>query len=1180
MAEIIDNRSVANAENGGAANKENEWDALVNMPEFTNNLTSSLSNESKKQVDDKLLEINEDEKKDYQNHAISHKHTKEEYEKMRQGVIRQALDQDLSKLDEHSLSELNYGLRQIREDEEKDYSNESAIDHRHTKEEYDHLRQNLIKVAIEDAERKANLTEGADGADQDGEKDTTEEDDETKDKDEDEEKAKQEAEQNSKEEAEAKAKQEAEQNPKEEAEAIQKDIDEKNNEIEQIKKELGPLVGINADRTQDKKELAHDFAERELNAENAKSNFIKRIWKGNLFKKYYEKKYEREIMEGERHIDVNGEQMTLDQYIKDHSESSIHRFLLSVDEEYGESLVHRKAGETRTEASKETTAAVSNVIKKFATEWAKNNANTKSLRDNKDIRREFENSIREELAKLHDSINPSNQIEVDNYYDVALEAKDRAEIVLNAGNAAAHEVAMNRVMEGFKIYNAEVRDNVRTEAHRDNLDKIVNKLESSAIGQFIPPEILAGAVSTAFAITQSGTRAIAGVAGGIGVSGLFAGLRERNRVTEDRARMMRDIAVGLEYGSDNKGDSEKKQSRYEASIGGTEYNILSATQLTNNLEWALKTKNNNVILRAIAEARVRIDYSDSEQKDLISFSSADKIGDERTRLDIAVIKAEHALSDQEKRKLETLKDVVEKRIEKDVDEKDKDFRKIRTAQAIKQAGKTVLFGTAFFLGSQEVMAAIDPNKIGYLEKTGALEKLGIKVNNNENASETILAGLAGSRVQTETSTSVIEGVSGNRQVEMERYEQMGYKRIQKSPAYTETKTDIVDVPPAQSSHALKVETSFADNGTSMADGNELGLHLENGRYIAKLSGSSTMNNEVFNYEELANAGRIKGHINIGGGTFEMASKVDASGQITWPIDANGNITTTTGETIKAFGDNGEKLFKAVRVVVDNGPDADGVKHVVSLAADAGTDSFTGTIQQVAETTIEHPAIYDFTKTTISQIPRSVTTTTAGIVAPFVSRAGLGETSQRIESTPTPTVARPVPAEAPAPTPGTTSAPTPSAPEGNPPAADVPASPAAEAAGAPTPPPQTPPEPTTAPTNTAPSGADTATGDSGDGAPTATNNEASTGDTNKAPNAELLNDIRERFKDAGEEWINLIADERTYGNFTESQTRHFSEMWQQLDQDTRNKIIEYEAAKDQNAKDGRALRHWLATNGYM
>ncbi|MBQ3432958.1 hypothetical protein IJG22_01520 [Candidatus Saccharibacteria bacterium] len=903
-------------------------------------------------------------------------------------------------------------------------------------------------------------------------------------------------------------------------------------------------AAINFDVSRDRQELAHDYAEMALNAEKATQGFVKNLWKGNLFRKYYEKKYEREILEGRREVELeDGTKKNLDQIVRERSESAIARFTYAAIEGYEKSdFIHRKAGEEMRESDKETSLAISSVIKQYVNDWAKNNSDPHSLRDNNDIRREFDNSIREALAQLRDSSQAEHGT-LDNYYDVATDTLARARVITQASEKITHEMAIDRVMDGFKVYNADVRNNVRTEAHRDNIDKIVNRLESSALGSIIPPEIIAAAVGTASALTQTGVRAATGVAGALGLSGLFAGLRERNRVTEDRARMMRDKAVGLEYDSGYANRAARKRAKYEARLGGTLYDVRPANELAANIDQALDSGDEDAVLRAIAEARVRVDFSDSERKDLISYSSAEELGDERAWLDVSLVRAEKRFSRNadNRQKLEAMKAEIQKQITQSVREQDRDFRRFRTAQAVKQSGKTIAIGAAFFLGSQEVMAAMDPNKIGILEKAGIL-----KTQNSDTASETILAHLAPNNASANTTyTTEPINVRGDQEAKIKELEEAGYTGREVTPAHHETSRDIQDVLPANSTHALKVNTTFADNGTLAADGNELNLYLENGRYVANLHGNSSLGNQVFNYEQLANAGRIKGHISIGGGTFEVASSIDPSGQITWPIDASGNITTTTGETIRAFGENGEKLFKAFRVVADNGTDANGIQQVVSLAADRGADTFSGTIKQIVETTIEQPAVYEFTKTIANAGATSGGLTLEGVmVPPFASRAGLGRararrterpSQQSTESVPEPEATSPAPVENQPPQAPAPQAAAPAASTGNQPA------PVAENQSA---------------ANTASSAPETA--------PQA-----------PVPEFGVTAAIRATFQDAvGETGVRYMIDDAAYDPENRLLQDQMASWWSSLDEAAQRDVIEYER-NNSSAPQGRALRAWLS-----
>lgn len=771
---------------------------------------------------------------------------------------------------------------------------------------------------------------------------------------------------------------------------IDKKLSEPDGEGQPDEEEHKPLIAVNADFTHDKKDLAHDLAERNLNDEVASAKgfkgFVKRLWKGTLFKKYYEQRYTREFMEGDRAVKIDGTEYNLDKLMERRKDGAIARFVMSVVED-SEQFIHKKAGEEMTEASAEVTTEIRAAIEKFAT--AQNVPPEQR-------KREFRNELDRIKAEHRDNGEQVGQAIFDNYEYVAEQAFERV----------SHGIAIEKVMEGFKVYNAKARDGARTEAHRDAIDKIVNKVESSALGRFIPAEAMAAACSVASTLTQFGTGFVVGAVGGVLASSAFSGLKERNRITEDRARRLRDAAEGMSY---EEGDRQvkKRVAKYEARIGGTLYDLRPANELATNIENAMQTEGeerDDAVLRAIAEARVRIDFSDSESKDLISYTSAEKRGDERLRLDVATIRAEKSLSDSEKARLEILKKQVTEEINEQVDEADSKFRRMRASMAVKKAGKTLVIGAAISITVstviQETIAAISPNKIGVLEKAGI-----IKNENAEGAKETILASLIRrnpnpSRVTVmEPHTETIENVSGDRTVEIEAYEKAGYEKVETSPAWTETRRGLTEVKPSESSAAIQIKhDGWANNGTKVADGNELRIRINNGSMVSGMHGNSTMGNQVFNYETLAQAGRIKGYLTEGGATMELVPRVDASGRLVW--GENGLFTTTTGETIRGIGENGEKLYRFFEVAVDNGVDADGVHHIIPLATDRGRDTFTGTIQQISEQVIEHPATYSFVKTTVSEIPRGVaetagTTTaaevfTSGIVfAPETARTGLG-----------------------------------------------------------------------------------------------------------------------------------------------------------------------------------------------
>jgi hypothetical protein len=825
-------------------------------------------------------------------------------------------------------------------------------------------------------------------------------------------KAKTEAEEKAKLEEEAKAKLEAEEKAKlEEAEKLKAKADKLREEIEDLDKiSSKPLVAINADFSIDRKDLAHQQAQTILNKEKAEGNYFKRLWKGTLFAKYFQKKYERELLKGTRET-VDGKK--IDDLIDERKSGAMERFELAATEtvkflhaEIGKKSKDGtyKEGETLDKADEKTQEFVKEAITSFVEEAKKNEGKYNS----DELKNQF---IEQFNRKVEEAREKGEKIDTDvtNYGDVALQALE----------LSMHGVAMEKVMEGFMVYNAKANDEIRTVEHRDAVDKIVDAIESSKIGQVIPAEIIALSVGTAASLAQMGARtaasAVAPAFGGILVSSAISGLRERNRITEDRAHMMRDIANGLEYGAEG-GAKSRKREKYEKRIGGTLYDLRSASELTENIKEALQTEGEGrgeAVLSALAEARVRRDFSDSEQKDLISFSSAGNRGNERLELDKALIRAEESLSDEDKTKYEEIKAAVLTRITEGyttddgehiagVNEQDKKFANRRALMATAKAGKTMLIGAATFFVSQEVIAAIDPTKIGIFEKAGLL-----KTQNRESASETLLAsgfGLNRGMYNKIIGQNKVTVNSDDTQ-QIQKLNQEGYTGRMVNKAYTTTEKKLIEVDPSSSNLATpsKID-AWADNGTDVPDKAELGIHfLKGGRvdFRPTVGSSTTRSGEVINFDQIAADNKLEGFVTIGGNRF----KVLMTGKNEW---GNNGVFDVVGQdgtvgSIKLF--DGDKFLGKYFEVVKNNGVIDGVEHITPIATATGPDSVVDKITQVVETTVEHPAVYEYSKTLTENVIRDVTG--VGIAfAPDTARTGLGVATPRSEQAPRPPVEQP------------------------------------------------------------------------------------------------------------------------------------------------------------------------------
>ena len=232
-------------------------------------------------------------------------------------------------------------------------------------------------------------------------------------------------------------------------------------ETEELLKKGFPLTVIGAKFDYDEREIAHDLASNALNEEVAKSGLIKRLWKGKLFRKHYERKYADEFFWDERTVDVGGEQLTMDELIDRRK-----KFILEATEDMKNihEIFDRKKGdeasdsERLTEADGEITAAIKSAIEEYASAEVPDGGNLE------DLKQKFDDKIK----KIKDEAeNKGKNVDmlIGNYRDVAIQARYFVE----------HGISIEDAMDGFKVYHAEVLDSIpRDGTRRGSIEKIMN----------------------------------------------------------------------------------------------------------------------------------------------------------------------------------------------------------------------------------------------------------------------------------------------------------------------------------------------------------------------------------------------------------------------------------------------------------------------------------------------------------------------------------------------------------------------------------------------------------------------------------------------------------------------------------------------------------------------------------
>ena len=693
--------------------------------------------------------------------------------------------------------------------------------------------------------------------------------------------------------------------------------------------ERRPLRAVALSREMDARDAARDIAERMLKEDLAEggrlTRFVKGIWKGNLFRGYYlgrnrQLAYER-IMDKQ-----NGRNTELsDADWSDRSQATIDRFL----SEYEEQMIHSGAGEWRDVlgSDNEVTQAARAAIEAFA-------------RDPNMTEEAFNQEMARVKAMLRDGNEAQNRVALgdmvlDNYLDIARTARERFQ----------HEESLEDIMEGFEIVIGEARSNVRTEAHRDALDRLMDRWEQGRVSRFISPEIVGGAASAALWFAQRGATNLARIAtagfGGSAVTGIAAGLKERNRVTTDRAQMARQFASGLELPG---------RTKYDQELAETIYKGTPATQLTEVLRAALREGNNDAIRQALLASETLSRMSDTRNIDLITYSDPTRIEEERFALDLARAELRAHLRDVAPDALTNLdRDVaarMERLAESELDARDAAFVKLRRKRSIKMGVKTGLVAAGTMIAGQEVVAAFSPDHYGIADEI-------FKLNNNADAKMTWMAGVLG----FENSSAVGDVVAENMELtpeQVEAYEKQGCV-VTSNNVETITQEDItMTAREYADKYGVKVtRDDWGANGTKFSDGNELRAYYTSGGdgIVTGMSGNSvTWGGESINVEEALENGKIRAFVSL-----------TRDGQMT-PVEVTGRLVNGQMEFIPEPGsaaaacfENGKFVGKYFEVVYDNGLDANGVQHVIPLATLVGegvdNNVFTGVEDVVTNTTV-------------------------------------------------------------------------------------------------------------------------------------------------------------------------------------------------------------------------------------
>ena len=661
--------------------------------------------------------------------------------------------------------------------------------------------------------------------------------------------------------------------------------------------------------------------------------FVRRMIFGSMFKEanivHYEKQVREEFENGTRKLDQSGiERFTMayaheaeDVLIHEHAGEDYNAYSVKVDEDGNEYVERRFLGENgqiETERVDGDSRVAQNTIdlRDAIRDFAAGSIDERTLRARIDDIRRDENG---EINRAYS---------IDNYVEAAIAARENIE----------HGYAMENVMEGFAYINGEARRNVRTQEHRDNLDRITHALLSNRVTRFIPPEVIAvgvGAVANIGKFSAStAARAVFMLGGGAAVSGTMAGMKERARVTRERSVAQRRLAQGGELGG----------TKFDKQLGETIQGMASAEKLTADLNSAMEALNNenaseeerkqalNLLKGQLGSVDALVTISDRDSIDMISYTNGDNetIENQRLRMDIARAEARSLLlkngvtQEELARTREYLERDAYESEEDGLNAKEAAFRSLRRKRALKRAVATAAIGVATTLGTQELNAAFNDDVHGIWDHLTHHQ-------DNDGATQTLLAHAFGmEQSATTVETAISQGVD---EATAAQYRNREGFTVKEAGTRTITENGQISQSEYLEQHGESLHRNWFNNNTEAYDGNELGIHTsESGGFITSMSGASTRGGESLSF---GGGEGIKGYLTLNSGQapIEVAGKV-----------VNGQVDFSEGLNALGLGDIGRtgayKFFEVAKVAGEN---ADGSLDINVLATSVGNGFGDGMI---------------------------------------------------------------------------------------------------------------------------------------------------------------------------------------------------------------------------------------------
>ncbi|MEI6660047.1 MAG: hypothetical protein WCK91_01325, partial [bacterium] len=305
------------------------------------------------------------------------------------------------------------------------------------------------------------------------------------------------------------------------------------------------------------------------------------------------------------------------------------------------------------------------------------------------------------------------------------------EIARNARLAIEHGATLDEIEFDTGLIIGKAKSALKTEAHFNTVDKLVDKMKKSKIGRFISPAVLSTGVGLAYSVSVGlGTRVLKSKATAYGtfgasvaISAALAGMNESQRLAEERKQHGLEMAEGQTY---EEGSKRREQ------MEEYQYNMESAAGLTQRLQSAIESGDSSQVMSVVSQIEARNSINAKKKVDLISYSSIGSVEKERTSMTILVAKAKVDLRKKveaglvsgipEGKTFDEYMTSLVKTTESSLlggdaglDAKDKAFSKYKAKRVIYKVGLTLVTGLVLGAIAQEGVALAKDKVQGLVE---------------------------------------------------------------------------------------------------------------------------------------------------------------------------------------------------------------------------------------------------------------------------------------------------------------------------------------------------------------------------------------------------------------------------------------------------------------------------------